>query len=128
MQTYCERKENHGTVPLMSMELEKIQHFIKNINLSQSLAILLAKLVFPKARLSMKGVSLQGQILQDHVYVDDFSSPFYLKNIYLYIYVFLQPECMTTVAIFKASALWADAFYKSICQSVRVSVCPCVHF
>ena len=28
--------------------------------------------------------------------------------------------------IFKASALWADAFYKSKCPSVRVSVCPCV--
>ena len=25
--------------------------------------------------------------------------------------------------IFKASALWADAFYKSICPSVCVSVC-----
>ena len=36
--------------------------------------------------------------------------------------------------VFKASALWADAFYKSICPSVcvsvRPSVCPCVclHF
>ena len=28
--------------------------------------------------------------------------------------------------IFKASALWADAFYKSKCPSVRVSVCPSV--
>ena len=27
---------------------------------------------------------------------------------------------------FKASALWADAFYKSKCPSVRVFVCPCV--
>ena len=26
-------------------------------------------------------------------------------------------------SIFKASALWADAFYKSICPSVRLSVC-----
>ena len=31
----------------------------------------------------------------------------------------LSPLC----GIFKASALWADAFYKSICPSVRVSVC-----
>ena len=30
--------------------------------------------------------------------------------------------------LFKASALWADAFYKSKCPSVCVSVCPCVHF
>ena len=29
-------------------------------------------------------------------------------------------------AIFKASALWADAFYKSKCPSVCPSVCPCV--
>ena len=29
-------------------------------------------------------------------------------------------------AIFKASALWADAFYKSKCPSVCVSVCVCV--
>ena len=28
--------------------------------------------------------------------------------------------------IFKASALWADAFYKSKCLSVCLSVCPCV--
>ena len=28
--------------------------------------------------------------------------------------------------IFKASALWADAFYKSICPYVCVSVCVCV--
>ena len=28
--------------------------------------------------------------------------------------------------IFKASALWANAFYKSICPSVRLSVCLCV--
>ena len=27
---------------------------------------------------------------------------------------------------FKASALWADAFYKSKCPSVRLSVCPSV--
>ena len=26
--------------------------------------------------------------------------------------------------IFKASALWADAFYKSKCPSVCVSICP----
>ena len=28
--------------------------------------------------------------------------------------------------LFKASALWADAFYKSICPSVRLYVCPSV--
>ena len=28
--------------------------------------------------------------------------------------------------LFKASALWADAFYKSKCLSVCPSVCPCV--
>ena len=27
---------------------------------------------------------------------------------------------------FKASALWADAFFKSICSCVCLSVCPCV--
>ena len=31
------------------------------------------------------------------------------------------------VFLFKASALWADAFYKSKCPSVRVSVCPSVY-
>ena len=30
--------------------------------------------------------------------------------------------------LFKASDLWADAFYKSICPSVRLYVCPSVHF
>ena len=30
------------------------------------------------------------------------------------------------LVIFKASALWADAFYKSKCPSVRLSVCPSV--
>ena len=29
-----------------------------------------------------------------------------------------------TIEIFKASALWADAFYKSKCPSVCLSVCP----
>ena len=29
--------------------------------------------------------------------------------------------------IFKASALWADAFYKSICPSVRLSMCLFVY-
>ena len=33
---------------------------------------------------------------------------------------------MLDLLIFKALALWADAFYKSICPSVRVSVCLCV--
>ena len=32
-----------------------------------------------------------------------------------------------TPSIFQASALWADAFYKSTCPSVRVSVCLFVH-
>ena len=32
----------------------------------------------------------------------------------------------TTFKLFKASALWADAFYKSKCPSVCLSVCPCV--
>ena len=40
------------------------------------------------------------------------------------------PNSLKTV--FKASALWTGAFYKSICPSVCVSVCPsvcpCVHF
>ena len=30
--------------------------------------------------------------------------------------------------IFKASALWADAFYKSKCPYVCLFVCLCVHF
>ena len=29
--------------------------------------------------------------------------------------------------IFKASALWTNAFYKPKCPSVRLSVCPSVH-
>ena len=36
------------------------------------------------------------------------------------------------ITLFKASALWADAFYKSkcpsVCPSVCLSVCPSVHF
>ena len=37
-----------------------------------------------------------------------------------------QTEEFRFLEIFKASALWADAFYKSKCPSVRLSVCPCV--
>ena len=37
---------------------------------------------------------------------------------------YLKIFCL--LRLFKASALWADAFYKSKCPSVRVSVCPCV--
>ena len=41
-------------------------------------------------------------------------------------------SALTVIMIFKALALWADAFYKSKCQSVclcvRVSVCVSVHF
>ena len=32
----------------------------------------------------------------------------------------------TLLSLFKASALWTDAFYKSKCPSVCTSVCPCV--
>ena len=32
----------------------------------------------------------------------------------------------TRAEVFKASALWADALYKSKCPSVRVSVCVSV--
>ena len=32
------------------------------------------------------------------------------------------------VGVFKASVLWADAFYKSKCPSVRPPVCLSVHF
>ena len=35
-------------------------------------------------------------------------------------------NCQTLKTLFKASALWADAFYKQKCPSVRVSVCPSV--
>ena len=35
--------------------------------------------------------------------------------------------CNVQIYIFKASALWADAFYKSKCPSVCVYVCPSVH-
>ena len=35
-------------------------------------------------------------------------------------------KMIQVIIIFKASALWADAFYKSICPSVRLSVCPSV--
>ena len=34
---------------------------------------------------------------------------------------------MIDVVLFKASALWADAFYMSKCPSVRLCVCLCVH-
>ena len=34
-----------------------------------------------------------------------------------------QPNCLE---VFKASALWADAFYKSKCPSVCLCVCLCV--
>ena len=37
----------------------------------------------------------------------------------------LHPN-IRALAVFKASALWADAFYKSKCPSVCVSVCPSV--
>ena len=40
-------------------------------------------------------------------------------------------SCLTELdlcGLFKASALWADAFYKSKCPSVRVCVCPSVEF
>ena len=44
---------------------------------------------------------------------------------------FLSTEFLVG-GIFKASALWADAFYKSkcpsVCPSVRLCVCLCVHF
>ena len=36
--------------------------------------------------------------------------------------------CQVSGFLFKASALWADAFYKSICPSVCLSVCVFVHF
>ena len=35
---------------------------------------------------------------------------------------------LITIYIFKASALWADAFYKSKCPSLCLSVCLFVHF
>ena len=34
--------------------------------------------------------------------------------------------CNINVAVFKALALWADAFFKSKCPSVCPCVCPCV--
>ena len=38
-------------------------------------------------------------------------------------------KCISMIlSDFKASALWADAFYKSKCPSVCLSVCPSVHF
>ena len=37
-----------------------------------------------------------------------------------------QEKKKKRIYIFKASALWADAFYKSICLSVCPSVCPSV--
>ena len=35
---------------------------------------------------------------------------------------------LVPLAFFKVSALWADAFYKSNCPSVRLSVRLSVHF
>ena len=35
-------------------------------------------------------------------------------------------DIVLLVWVFKASALWADAFYKLKCPPVRLSVCPCV--
>ena len=44
------------------------------------------------------------------------------------LHYFVQNEVCRDFALFKASALWADAFYKSKYPSVRVSVCVFVHF
>ena len=63
-------------------------------------------------------------------------SGFY-NNIIKFDYYPHQPTpppllALSTFKILKASALCADAFYKSICPSVCLSVgpsvCPCVHF
>ena len=40
----------------------------------------------------------------------------------------IRDELADLVVIFKPSALWADAFYKSVCLSVCLSLCVCVHF
>ena len=51
------------------------------------------------------------------------------KKIYIYIYIyffFLLKKKFGLPQIFKASALWADAFYKSKCLSVCPCVCPSV--
>ena len=37
-------------------------------------------------------------------------------------------QCVMYVRIFKASALWADAFYKSKCPSVRLCVCSLLRY
>ena len=42
------------------------------------------------------------------------------------IYTYLEGRYVCVIHLFKASALWADAFYKSKCPSVCVSVCPFV--
>ena len=44
---------------------------------------------------------------------------------YYWRVISLKNSILVTI-LFKASALWADAFYKSICPSVRLSVCPSV--
>ena len=58
-------------------------------------------------------------------------------NLYYYYYFFFYPytsrDLVSSVCkVFKASALWADAFYKLICPYVCVSVCLsvrlCAHF
>ena len=45
---------------------------------------------------------------------------------YLYYDTNMWIESVSPVCVFKASALWANAFYKSICPSVRL--CLSVHF
>ena len=54
---------------------------------------------------------------------------FYLLVVFRFlVFSFFLKVVLWTHRLFKASALWADAFYKSKCPSVRVSVCVSVHF
>ena len=50
------------------------------------------------------------------------------KNIYIYFQFFFSNDW----GVFKASALWADAFYKSkcpfVCPSVRLCVCSLLRY
>ena len=53
---------------------------------------------------------------------------FILCSLRFWVWSQLEFLSFATGWVFKASALWADAFYKSKCPSVRLSVCLSVHF
>ena len=67
----------------------------------------------------------------DHRYnISELSTTNLLKPVIKTQQLYYVAQGLTSVAsnVFKALALWADAFYKSKCPYVCVCVCVCVHF